>query len=236
MAVAERGVDPTDYFRTRMPVDPRRRGVWREIVRYLARYFPADGAVLEIGAGYCDCINAVPAKRRIALDRWEDVRRHAAEGVETIVGECTEIPGLAPESLDVVVASNLFEHLTREELDATLRRIRTLLKAGGRLIAIQPNYRLDPKRYFDDPTHRLIFTEASLCATLEENGLPPERVEARFLPLTLRGRLPARPWLVRLYLSLPLRPLAGQMLIVCRKPKDPTSLPASPPGTRAGAR
>ena len=38
----------------------------------------------------------------------------------------------------------------------------------------------------------------------------------RFLPFSLKSRLPKSPYLVRLYLRLPLRPLAKQMLVVAR--------------------
>jgi hypothetical protein len=44
------------------------------------------------------------------------------------------------------------------------------------------------------------------------------RVEPRFLPYSMREtRLPLRPWLVRAYLRSPIRPRAGQMLVVAQK-------------------
>ena len=44
------------------------------------------------------------------------------------------------------------------------------------------------------------------------------RVEPRFLPYSMReSRLPVKPWLVRAYLRSPIRPLAGQMLLVAEK-------------------
>jgi hypothetical protein len=44
-------------------------------------------------------------------------------------------------------------------------------------------------------------------------------VVARFLPFTSKSKLPTAPWLVWLYLRVPLawRILGGQMLIVARK-------------------
>jgi SAM-dependent methyltransferase len=206
-----------DYFRTRMPLDARRRGVWREIVRHLAPYFHADQTVLEIGAGYCDCINAVPARRRIALDAWKDFPAHAAAGVETIVASAAAIPAELDGLVDVVISSNLLEHLVDDMLHLALERVRSVLKPGGRLIVVQPNYRLNPRHYFDDPTHCQVFSDDSLCALLRGRGFQIERVVPRFLPLTLRSRLPVSPWLVRLYLALPWRPLAGQMLVVATR-------------------
>jgi glycosyltransferase involved in cell wall biosynthesis len=206
-----------DYFRTRMPFDTRRRGVWREIVRHLSRYFRPDQTVLEIGAGYCDCINAVPARRRIALDVWKEFPSHAAAGVETIIASANDIPEEIDGRVDVVISSNLFEHLPDDVLQQTLAGVRKALKPGGKLIVLQPNYRLNPEHYFDDPTHIQTFSDDSLCALLNGNGFQVERVEPRFLPLTLRSRLPVSSWLVRLYLASPWRPLAGQMLVVATR-------------------
>jgi hypothetical protein len=44
-------------------------------------------------------------------------------------------------------------------------------------------------------------------------------VQPRFLPYSMRGsRLPIRPWTVRAYLRSPIKPMAGQMLVVASKP------------------
>ena len=93
-----------------------------------------------------------------------------------------------------------------------------LLKAEGRLIVIQPNFRYASKQYFDDYTHRSTFTHVSLANLLRSKGLRMLRVEPRFLPYSMReSRLPVKPWLVRAYLRSPIRPLAGQMLLVAEK-------------------
>ncbi|MDA0205972.1 MAG: hypothetical protein O2795_11585 [Acidobacteria bacterium] len=46
-----------------------------------------------------------------------------------------------------------------------------MLKPGGRLICVQPNFRLEPRRYFDDYTHKQIYTDVSFRDFLEANGL-----------------------------------------------------------------
>ena len=83
-------------------------------------------------------------------------------------------------------------------------------------LLLQPNFRYCVREYFDDYTHRTIFTHVSLADRLRAHGFDVERVEARFLPLSFKSRLPAWPWLVDLYLRLPWRPLAKQMLVVAR--------------------
>ena len=79
---------------------------------------------------------------------------------------------------------------------------------------MQPNFRLRPREYFDDYTHRTIFTDRSLGDFLTASGFAVEHVERRFLPLTMKSRLSFGHALVPLYLRLPYRPLAGQMLVV----------------------
>ena len=46
-----------DYYATRFRPDPRRARLWDHLTRYLARYVPPGGTVLELGAGYCYFIN-----------------------------------------------------------------------------------------------------------------------------------------------------------------------------------
>jgi hypothetical protein len=54
---------------------------------------------------------------------------------------------------------------------------------------------------------------------LRSKGFVVERIESRFMPFTMKSRLPKWPWLVKLYLRLPWRPFAGQMLIFASKPE-----------------
>jgi SAM-dependent methyltransferase len=214
-----------DYFRTRFTPDARRTAVWKEISRFIqARDVPRHARILELGAGYCDFINQIEGRERHALDVADSVRRHAADGVVVHVGSCTSLSPFADKSLDVVFASNLFEHLTREELSATLAEVRRVLVPDGRLIVLQPNFRYCSRRYFDDYTHLQVFSHVSLADRLSSAGFQILRVEPRFMPFSLKSRVPAAPLLVRLYLWAPFRPGAGQMLLVAR----PGAAPGAP--------
>jgi len=43
-------------------------------------------------------------------------------------------------------------------------------------------------------------------------------VQPRFLPYSMRGtKLPIRPWTVRAYLRSPVKPMAGQMLVIASR-------------------
>jgi len=206
------------YFESRFTPNAERDGIWREIAAYLqARYIPASAAVLDMGAGYCSFINHVQAAQRFALDLFPQVGEYAAPGVQAAVGSCTDLSRWADASLDAIFASNLLEHLTRPDIEATLSEVRRALRPTGHLILIQPNFRYCSREYFDDYTHLQIFTHVSLSDWLTAAGLRVVQQEPRFLPFSFKSRLPKWPWLARLYLRLPYRPLAKQMLIVAQK-------------------
>lgn len=205
------------YHEIHLPEDPHRRAVWQEIANYVSHFIPESGRVLELGAGYCDWINQVQAKERVATDLWEGITRYAQPGVRYVVGDVTKtLASLSPQRFDAILASNFFEHFAHEELDRLLEHVRDRLHDQGVLIVIQPNFTYAYRHYFDDYTHRAVFTSVSLQAFLQHKGFQIVHSEPRFLPLTMKSRLPKWRWLVRAYLRSPFRPLAGQMLIVAR--------------------
>jgi ubiquinone/menaquinone biosynthesis C-methylase UbiE len=194
-----------------------RAATWRVVCRHLARWIPATSRVLDLGAGYCSFVNAVEAAEKHALDAHPGFAQHAAAGVQAHVGRCDDLAIFPDARFDVVFASNLLEHLAGAELDATLAEPRRVLRPGGRLVLMQPNFRYCVREYFDDYTHRTVFTHVSLADLLRARGFAVEHVAPRFLPLSFKSRLPTWPWLVALYLRLPWRPLAKQMLVVAQR-------------------
>lgn len=214
-------MDHDVYFYTRFPFDERRDLVWKEVCRYLQRFVPRDAAVLDLGAGYCNFINNIEASEKHAVDLFSGMEKFAAPGVATHHRPCTELADFLPAGhFDVAFASNLFEHLTREDLLLTLNQLKTVLRPGGTLIALQPNFRFCYATYFDDYTHLQIFTDRSLSDLFEMVGFSVTNCQPRFLPVnmksTLRTPVPGLRWWVRSYLALPYRPLAGQMLVVAK--------------------
>lgn len=206
----------TRYFQSRFVHDKRRDGVWRVICRYLQEHVPTKGRVLDLGAGYCDFINNIEAAEKHAVDLYPGFAEFAADGVQTHVGSCADLSEFADGYFDAVFESNVLEHLSTPVLSQTLAEIRRVLKPNGRFIAIQPNFRYCYRTYFDDYTHVQVFTHVSVADLLTSAGFEIRRSEPRFLPTTFKSRLPAWPWLTRVYLHMPFRPLAGQMLVVSR--------------------
>jgi SAM-dependent methyltransferase len=164
----------------------------------------------------------VAAARRVAVDLWPDVVRYADNGVEALVLDAArDLPTLGDAAFDVVLASNILEHFEPGVTATVVDDIGRLLKPGGRLIVIQPNFRYAAKHYFDDYTHRSVFTDVSLPNLLRAHGFAIDRVDPRFLPYSMRGtKLPIRAWTVRAYLRSPFRPMAGQMLVIAHRGPD----------------
>lgn len=207
---------PCGYYRSRFVPEAGRTGAWRAICRYLERFVPAQARILDLGAGYCSFVNQVRAAEKHALDAHAGFTAFAGPDVKPHVGSCTDLSTFPSRYFDVVFASNLLEHLASEQLDATFDEVRRVLRPAGRFIAVQPNFRYCVREYFDDYTHRTVFTHVSLADRMRAHGFYVEWVEPRFLPLSFKSRLPAWPWLVQLYLASPWRPRAGQMLVVGR--------------------
>lgn len=208
------------YFRTRFAFDPRRDIVWQEVCRYLQkRHIPEDARIIDVGAGYCNFINNVRGSERHAVDLFTRLPEFASPEVTAHVRSCTDMSFLDDDSFDVAFTSNLFEHLSREQTIPALNELHRVVRDGGKLIVLQPNFRFCYNTYFDDYTHLQIFTDRSLFDLLEAFGFKVHEAWPRFLPVnmksTLRLRLPMLRQIVRLYLSLPFKPRAGQMLFVC---------------------
>jgi ubiquinone/menaquinone biosynthesis C-methylase UbiE len=206
------------YFETRLAPVAHRGKAWAHICDYLQRWITPQDAVLELGAGWCDFSNTIKASRVVAMDIDETVLRAAADRVQAEVGDCTDLGRFDDGTFDVVFASNLLEHLERPDAERLLGEAWRVLRPQGRLILLQPNYRLNPGEYFDDFTHVAIYTDRSLRDLLTAEGWRVEAVEPRFLPLTFKSRLSGLTFLVPLYLRSPVRPFAGQMLVVAARP------------------
>lgn len=209
----------TGYHAVHLPEDASRATVWKVIAEHLSWCVPPTAHVVEIGAGYCDWINNVSAARRVAVDVWPEMERFAAGGVQPVtIDASTELQMLGESTFDVALASNVLEHFTPDVAASVVGDVAALLKPGGRFVIIQPNFRYAWRRYFDDYTHRSVFTDVSLPALLRSHGFAIDAVEPRFLPYSMRGtRMPIRPWIVRAYLRSPIKPMAGQMLVIARK-------------------
>ncbi len=206
-----------DYHGSRLPEDKRRDVLWESLwaYRFRAMVRPTD-CVLDLGAGYGNFINAVQARRRIAVDAWAGFPAYLAPGVEHHVGSVAELDFIDDGAVDFAFASNLFEHLTQADFSDVLAALRRTLASDGTLTIVQPNYRYAYREYFDDFDHKSIYSHVSLADFLVANGWEVFHVEPRFMPLSVKGRLPVNRFLIRAWLLSPVKPIGKQMLVRAR--------------------
>ena len=205
------------YHESRLTPDAKRDVVWRALWRFhFSRLVPPDACVLDMGCGYGSFINQVAARRRIALDTWPEFPRFLARGVEPIVGSVMDLGVLQDGEVDFALASNLFEHLPQSDFARVLDGLRRKLSPQGTLTIVQPNYRYAYRDYWDDYTHVTAYSHTSLADFLTANGYQVLDVVPRFMPLTVKSRLPAWPWLIGAYLASPIKPMGKQMLVRAR--------------------
>jgi SAM-dependent methyltransferase len=211
-------LDP--YYKSRYTWDKDRILVWKEIVRYLKKFISSDSTVVDLGAGYCDFINNIDAKEKYAIDSSPELKNFVGSKIRSLVTFCWDLSYIKDSSIDIIHASNLLEHLSDEELQKTINEIKRILKSEGMLIVMQPNYKYSAKKYFDDPTHKKIFTDEILQDFLISNGFNIIQKKVKFLPLSIKSRphfIPIFPLLVRAYIYSPWKPFAGQMLFIAKK-------------------
>ena len=199
-----------------------RQRVWKELIsRMFSRWVPPESTVLDLGCGYCEFINQIPARKKYGMDLNPDAARNAAPDVAIVQQDCSQPWNVAPGSLDAVFTSNFFEHLpTKTHLERTLTHAWHALRSGGRLIAMGPNIRCLPGAYWDFYDHHIPLTELALAEVMKKCGFAIETMYSRFLPYTMSGGREYPVWMLRLYLLLPVFwPVFGkQFLIIARKP------------------
>jgi SAM-dependent methyltransferase len=197
-----------------------RQSVWAVLAQYFARWISPDASVLDLGCGYCEFINQIPAGKKFAIDLNPAAVDRAAPGTTVLLQDCSEGWPISPGSLDTVFTSNFFEHLpSKSHLERTLIEAHRCLRNGGRLIAMGPNIRYVSGAYWDFLDHYPPLTELSLTEILKKCGFGVELARGRFLPYTMSGGRQYPVWGLHAYLSLPplWRCFGKQFLVVARK-------------------
>lgn len=205
-----------DYFQSRYTFNKGREEVWKAICHYLRRYISPQSSVLEIGSGYCDFINNITAGSKVAIDIDFNSKQYCNPDVSFLHIKATEME-FEENYFDVVLASNLFEHLNDSDLAILTSKIYKSLKQRGKLILIQPNYYYAYRTYWDDYTHIKAFSHVSLPDFLITNGFKIVKTEKKFLPFSFKSLLPKSYFLTKLYLKSFWHPFAKQMLIIAEK-------------------
>jgi len=214
---------PSLYDTRFSPAERRAKdAVWQVLCAdFFQRYVPENATVVDLGAGFCEFINHIRCREKWAVETDERVRELAGSDVKVHRGPAHDLGWLPPASVDVVFASNVFEHFTsKDDVLTALREGRRVLRPGGRFLVLQPNIRFAYREYWDFFDHHLPFSDRAMAEALELAGFDVVEVRPRFLPYTTKGALPSWPLLVKVYLRLPIlhRLFGKQMFLVAARP------------------
>ncbi|HYX33199.1 MAG TPA: methyltransferase domain-containing protein [Oligoflexus sp.] len=194
--------------------------LWNTLVNeFLQKYIRLNSTVVDIGGGYCEFLNAVSAKEKHLIDLNPESQLFAQGNIR--VHHLDILKANASDfgvKADYCFVSNFFEHLPDfQALLKVLSFIREILKPGGQLIIIQPNYRFAYKEYFDFIDHTLPISDRSLKEAVEAVGFKVDVLIPRFLPFSTKSRA-ASTVALKFYLKCPFfwRFFGKQLFMVVR--------------------
>jgi ubiquinone/menaquinone biosynthesis C-methylase UbiE len=195
--------------------------VWKVLCeKFFQKWVRETDTVLDLGAGHGEFLRHIRCASKIAVELHEDAKRWLPQETRLLKTPAWQLNEIPNGSVNVVFASNFFEHLPdKDKLLQTLAEVNRILVPDGILIILQPNMAFLHGRFFDFFDHYLPLTHKSMAEALILAGLQLKKCIPRFLPYTTRSRFPQSPWLVNLYLRLPLawRILGKQMFIIAQK-------------------
>ncbi len=202
-------------YRFRNVDQEARAAVWAEISPFVWRVLGQPKVILDPAAGRGEFLNAVPSQERWAVDLVAYPEGTLREGTESVVGDIFDVP-LPDRYFDAVWVSNFLEHLpTQEAVAEFLEKMYAVMKPGGRIAVMGPNFRYCVKDYYDCADHTLALTHGAVEEHLYAAGFEPQKVIPRFLPYSFRGLLPPSPRGTRAYLRIPVAwKLFGRQFLV----------------------
>jgi len=198
-----------------------RNDVWKILTKdFFQRWIPEGSSVLDLGCGYGEFINNIRCAVKYGMDLNPGASHYLADGVNVLAQDCSDRWNLPDNSLDVVFTSNFFEHLVdKSALSRTLAEAHRCLRPKGRLVAVGPNIKFLPGRYWDFFDHYLPLTELSLAEGLRTSGFNISCAVARFLPYTIVNAPHYPLAFVRAYLAIPIawKILGRQFFVMAEK-------------------
>ena len=163
----------------------RFRGSAEEVTAKLVGYLPdvrrlvrgTGSGVVDVGSGRGEWLALlrdvdVPASGVDANPAFVEAGR--VRGLDIVHGDAVaHLLGVPPNSVDLVTAFHLIEHLDVETLLALLEAARTALRPGGCVLLETPNptnLRMAACDFYNDPTHRSPLPPALTAYLVEASG------------------------------------------------------------------
>jgi 2-polyprenyl-3-methyl-5-hydroxy-6-metoxy-1,4-benzoquinol methylase len=147
--------------------------------KIINEHFPKDKdiKILEVGSGYGAFgyfIQQNGYKNYIGIDgSISQVKEAKRLGVNIILGNLIEhIKNLADNSIDLLIAIDVIEHFSKEELSSLIDDMNRVVKKDGLIITHQPNGEspFSNSIRYGDFTHELTFTHTSISQIFLSSG------------------------------------------------------------------
>ncbi len=191
-------------YSVRFPDLQIRDKIWTVLVNdFFQNYFSQDDTVLDIGCGYGEFINQIKCQKKIGLDIDNKYKPYLNRNVQFIHAPSFRT-GMKAHSIDKIFISNVFEHLSREDIKRTIEECRRILREDGEIIILQPNIRYATRDYWMFFDHITPVDDRALQEIFSTYNFGIAKKINRFLPLTTKSSFPKNPFFVRMYLYFPL--------------------------------
>jgi 2-polyprenyl-3-methyl-5-hydroxy-6-metoxy-1,4-benzoquinol methylase len=183
----------------------KKYAIWKVLCKnFFQKFIDKNFIVCDIAAGYCEFINNINCKQKIAFDLNPDLLLYANTDVKAVQDSLFNIKKHLNCEIDVIFASNILEHLdNKEAVIEAIHLCRESLSEKGKLMILQPNIKLTGGAYWDFIDHKVPLTDLSLEEAAKICGLKLKYKIVRFLPYTTQSKIPKHPALVWLYLKIP---------------------------------
>ncbi|MCX6416714.1 MAG: class I SAM-dependent methyltransferase [Actinobacteria bacterium] len=200
-----------------------RTNTWNALCKnWFPKWVDESDCVLELAPGGGEFINGVKARKKFAVDLNPKCQELMDADVEFHLQSADDLSFLKEMKVDLVFSSNFFEHLSdSNQLLKVIEESFRILKPGGLLITLMPNFNAVGTKFFDFLDHTLPLTPISLNEALLISGFQIDLSIGKFIPYSATKVKFAIPeWVVRTYLKLPIfwKLFGGQMFVVARKP------------------
>lgn len=171
---------------------------------------PRGAAVLEIGCGAGDILEYLGSRGFMNVEgvdhSAEQVDAARQRGLNARLADASEYLASRKGGLGLVIAFDVIEHFTKDELLDLFDALHSALKPGGTLILQTPNGEGMFARsiIYGDLTHTTVFTSLSLRQILTATGFTDARfIECGPAAMNLKGIIKTALWqLVRLRANL----------------------------------
>jgi len=178
-----------------------KNNIWKILCKhFFQRYIAEDSVLVDVGAGYCEFLNNIKAKKKYGFDLNPESKNFANDDVEFANKSIFDIE--LNEKANVVFVSHVLEHLSsKEEVINALKKFNQILKDKGKVIILTPNITLLGGRYWDFIDHKVPLNDLSIIEAGKLTGFECTKNIKRFLPYTTKSKIPKFGFLIWLYLK-----------------------------------